>query len=492
MSRKLKDEKQTAYQEIIKWLEGHEGRMPKGAFLEEGKALKRKDMTEEQIEEVSLYHRWYQCEEKKILDEYAGRPIEEVPEEHREKIASLRRLIVEKKTVYDEIVEWLENHEGKMPKGAFSVKGRLLKREELTEEQNEEIKLYKRWSKCKEKEILDKYEGRAIEEMPEEYREKISKLRRLIVKKKTVYDKIIEWLEEHEGKIPRATIYKEGKNLTHEEMTGEEVKETNLSKRWYQCEEKKVLDKYEGRTIEEVPEEYREKIANLRRLIVQGKTVSYELIKWLEEHDGKMPRSTISENGKNLNHEDMTEEQLEEVRLYKRWSRCKEKEILDKYEGRAIEEVPEEYRERISKLRILIAQGKAACEELIKWLEEHDGKMPRAAIYNEGRKLTRAEMTEKELEETRLYGKWNKCQEKKVLDEYMGREIEEVPEEYRERIARLRELGQLGTKKDDKIKNRMRKAVARQVENNKEVRQELEQELEIKLSEDNGIEPYNE
>ena len=57
-----------------------------------GRSLKADEMTEEQRAEVNLYARWRISKECKILEEYAGKPIEEVPEEYREKIAKLRSL----------------------------------------------------------------------------------------------------------------------------------------------------------------------------------------------------------------------------------------------------------------------------------------------------------------------------------------------------------------------------------------------------------------
>ena len=47
-------------------------------------------MTEEQREEAKLYNRWIHSKERETLEEYAERPIEEVPEEYREKVARLR------------------------------------------------------------------------------------------------------------------------------------------------------------------------------------------------------------------------------------------------------------------------------------------------------------------------------------------------------------------------------------------------------------------
>ena len=60
------------------------------SFTRDGKNIKVGEMTQEQRNEVNLYSRWKSSMERKILEEYAGRPIEEVPEEYREKIARLR------------------------------------------------------------------------------------------------------------------------------------------------------------------------------------------------------------------------------------------------------------------------------------------------------------------------------------------------------------------------------------------------------------------
>lgn len=99
--------------------------------------------------------------------------------------------------------------------------------------------------------------------------------------------------------------------------------------------------------------------------------------------------------------------------------------------------------------------------------------MPNKAFYGNGKHKTIAEMTEQEKDEIRLRNRWEKSKIRKILDKYAGRPIEEVPEEYREKIAKLRSLGQLGTKKDDKIKGRMKKAVGKAVGQNEEVRGEL-------------------
>ena len=136
-------------------------------------------MTEEQREEINLYQRWNASKERKVLEQYAGQPIENVPEEYREKIAKLREfgLGIKEKTTYEEVIEFLETHNGQLMRWAIKINGIQLKRTEMTEEQREETNLYARWGKSQEKRILEEYAGKPIEEVPEEYREKITKLR---------------------------------------------------------------------------------------------------------------------------------------------------------------------------------------------------------------------------------------------------------------------------------------------------------------------------
>lgn len=81
----------TTYEEIIEWLETHDGKMPRMRYFEDGSKKKAFDMTEDEKYEVNLKDRWRRSREYQVLNQYSGRPIEEVPEEFREKIATLRK-----------------------------------------------------------------------------------------------------------------------------------------------------------------------------------------------------------------------------------------------------------------------------------------------------------------------------------------------------------------------------------------------------------------
>ena len=55
-------------------------------------------------------------------------------------------------------------------------------------------------------------------------------------------------------------------------------------------------------------------------------------------------------------------------------------------------------------------------EKMIDWLETHEGKHPKFSRRVNGKRLSRAEMSEEELYEARLNSKWNLSEEKKTLD----------------------------------------------------------------------------
>ena len=111
----------STYEQVIEFLENHDGQLMKGAFTKNGKNLRKKEMTLEQREETTLYARWRQAPERRILEEYVGQPIENVPEEYRSKIEKLRSfgLGIEEKTTYEQVIEFLETHDGNLMRDTF-------------------------------------------------------------------------------------------------------------------------------------------------------------------------------------------------------------------------------------------------------------------------------------------------------------------------------------------------------------------------------------
>lgn len=266
-----------------------------------------------------------------------------MPEEYqkyKEHFAVLRDygLGLKQRNIYEELIEWLEDHDGKMPKGIIRKDGKVLRREEYSPEELEGAILYQRWNRSKEKANLMACKGIAIDELPkeyEEYKNQFAILRSygIGVEEKSVGKEIIEWIQTH-GKMPRSVISKNGKQALRSEMTKEEQEEIYLYYRWLNSPERTALEECKGLTLDEIPEEYKEyseEIAALREygLGVQQESLDEKIIKWLEQHNGKLPRGQIRKEGIQLKVSAMTDEEREEVVLYQKWTRSKLKEALD-------------------------------------------------------------------------------------------------------------------------------------------------------------------
>ena len=410
-------DKLTSFEKIIKFAEEN-GRMPRNS------KKKTSEITEKERDERNLYARWIKTEEKKIVDVYFGKKLEKIPEQDR-KLVEMIRSYGYGITSFEEVIKFAEKN-GRMPKNSKQ------KTSEMTEKEREERNLYAKWIKTKEKKTVDRYAGIDLEEIPEEYRELVQMIRNYGYlgwqqSGLTPFEEVIQFAEEN-GRMPRGL----GKKAS--EGTEKEREEHNLYNRWIKTEEKKTVDRYARIDLEEIPEEYRELVQMIRNYGYLGRqqnglTLFEEVIQFAEEN-GRMPRKS----GKKVS--EKTEKEREEDNLYAKWFRSKEKKTVDRYFGIKVEEIPEEDRELVEKIR---SYGKITpFEEVIKFAGEN-GRMPK---YSNKKS---SERTEKESKEHSLYKKWVKSKEKKILEEYEGQPLENVPEEYREKIAKLRTYG-LGTK----------------------------------------------
>jgi hypothetical protein len=89
----------------------------------------------------------------------------------------------------------------------------------------------------------------------------------------------------------------------------------------------------------------------------------------------------------------MTEEEHEERKLYYRWWTSKEKTTLEAFERISKEEIPEAYIGKIQRILELMKEGskeqeKSVDEQIIEWLEMHDGEMPRSYIKRNRKRST--------------------------------------------------------------------------------------------------------
>ena len=286
-------EKVTTYDEIIEWLETHDGKMPISQKTRNYNKLKPQDLTEDEKYQIRLYNRWKNSPEYRALRACEGLELDEIPEEYiefKDKIEVLRGYGLDQKLVYDEIVEWLETHDGEMPHGSKMIKRKQLRVEDLSEEERFERNLYARWNRSKEREALEACKGIKLDELPSkysEYREQI-KLLRSYGLGKTTYEELIEWLEEHEGNLPRGIITKNGKRLKTAELTKEEQYERNLYYRMGRMDEYIAYKETKGIDIKDLPEEYaqyKEQIIRLREF--EQMRLNNQVLKEMKKSVGK-------------------------------------------------------------------------------------------------------------------------------------------------------------------------------------------------------------
>jgi superfamily II DNA or RNA helicase len=155
-------------------------------------------------ESIGLFDEYIQVENEEQLQETCkdlNKFLEEI------KIKGVRKEFLKilkeseiQKNAYEELIEWLETHDGKMPKKGFSEKGKTKTTNQLTEEEKGEVNLYARWRRSEEYRILQNYVEKDISEVPEEYREKIAKLRSfdLGLKLKGKKEKLKEVIEDRD------------------------------------------------------------------------------------------------------------------------------------------------------------------------------------------------------------------------------------------------------------------------------------------------------
>ena len=468
------EKEKNVQEQVLEFIESSANHsMPRGYIKDEnGKKKTLPNMTSKERDEINLYQRWNRAEEKRILEKYTGKPMEEVPKEYKEFIRKMREYgygLEREKKIQEEILEFIEsNANHNKPRGSIKDEnGQAKTVKEMTEEEIYERNLYSRWSNSEEKRVLDKYTGRPMEEVPKEYKEFIRKMREYgygTEIEKNMQEQMLEFIESNANhSMPRCEMRDENrKRKKRKNMTSEERDEVHLYQRWNKSEEKRVLEKYTGRPMEEVPEKYKEFIRRMReygygekkgknvqeKVPKKRKNVQEEVLEFIESSaNHSMPRSYIKdENEKKKIIKDMTPEERDEINLYRRWSRSKEKKLLEEYTGMTMEEVPKEHKEFISKMREYgygLEREKNIQEEILKFIDSSNGhRLPRTYFPDENGKHKKVEdMTSEENYEINLYIRWIRSKEKKIFEEYVGRNIKEVPEEFKEFISKMREYG---------------------------------------------------
>lgn len=234
---------------FIKWIEDNkneetgEYRRPRISIKKEGKTLNSNEMTEKEKEECK-WGRWW-----------SENPI--------------------KTTIVKEYFEWIKNHRyeitgiHKIPRTRISKDGRPLSKEEMSTDEQEEVRIGKGFAgDLKLRSIIEEYAYVNIENVPKEYREMIE-----IIKSASAFSMYIEWRKNHFDeetqtyKKPRVVITRNGKRVKPEEMTFEEKEELEIVYIWRnQSEERRIINRYKGKSICEIPENYIKMIEEYRKI----------------------------------------------------------------------------------------------------------------------------------------------------------------------------------------------------------------------------------
>ena len=154
---------------------------------------------------------------------------------------------------FKEVMQFCEKN-GRLPKHVVGTKATL------TEEQIYEKNLYNRWIQSDERQLVDKYAGVPIEKIHGKCKAIVEQVRKYgygIEEKLTTYQKVMQFCGKN-GRLPKHVV---GTKVT---MTEEQLYESNLYARWIRSDEKKLVDKYMGVPIEEIPEEDRAIVEQVR------------------------------------------------------------------------------------------------------------------------------------------------------------------------------------------------------------------------------------
>ncbi len=423
------------------------GRWPRADIRYKGRHLAKMDLeglldtkqiTKRQFKELKLEmelaNKWKVCPENKLLVSYRGISIEEIPSEYQEMISTLRSIGIgflgRRRDVIKELEAFFKEH-GRIPGKVYTEQARADK------DKAEERRLYQYWATAPEKSIVEQYIDIPIEEVPDDYRDTVKRLRAIgigIERKGTTN------LEDYISFVRRER--REPMHYTN--PTEDQLEEHDIKQKWRVCKEKKTFDKYKGFLLAEIPEEHRELVKTLRDLWLEidGPNVANEVVTFIKKYN-REPRIKVFGGGRLGNVQ--TSEEVEEIKLAERWERSFEKQVIDRMVGVSLDDIPHGYKGIVKMLRSydLGYPESFYTRRYIKFIRD-TGFKPREAITKNGRILKKEELTDEEYMETILSGKWFRSDDRKIYLKYKGGTIdEETYELYKDMLEAIDEVYEL-------------------------------------------------
>lgn len=251
------------------------------------------------------------------------------------------------------------------------------------------------------------------------------------------FEELIEWLNTHNGELPRLDVIINDEYIPIGQLTEEQKKEVHLRRAWNKSTERKILMEFEDMELSEIPEEYREKISILRNYNLDKMYLNkvLEIKKWCERNYGDKPIEDRSLPGIREKSDD------EEKAMAARLINLKQT-IGKRYEGMLLEDIEDKKHRKIMEVLIYIKKEFGLSDSLKniirvkKWCEKKYKDKPPEEKY-----LPR-EMENSDEEEKYVARKF-KDTKAHMMQRYKDVDIEEIEdEEHREIMKMIKALNE--------------------------------------------------
>lgn len=405
--------------------------------------------------ELELGKKWRNSKQYKILQEYRGRELTSISDddENKEMITLLRSYGLgircgKKRDVVEEYLTFYELHK-RLPKRGKEGK----KVDSMEPQEHIEARLYQLLMCSKEYELLISYRGVELSAIPKEHYEMVKKLRNIGLglekKEPTTFGEYVDFIIA-KGREPILKV---------NPKTDPENYECDLKQRWKNCKEKIIYEKYKGILLEEIPEKDQEIVRLIRDawIKVDGEKVSDSIIRFVKRHQ-REPIYVIDEF--NVFKGKVPKRRQAESELRKKWDRCFEKQVLDRFKGIELEDIPQNYRKIVKRLREV---GLGYYESLntrayINFVIRK-GRRPKQKFFEDGVEIPRDRYTDEQKKEYELRCRWDYSEDKKIYEKLRKINLDELPDEYKNYRMMIEDLKEIeiilypnGERKKDRIK----------------------------------------
>ena len=300
-----------------------------------------------------------------------------------------------------------KNKTGRWPRTKILINGKKYTKKELlalkelyseyADEFLEEFELSSKWRRSYEYKLLVGNMDKEIEEFPKKYQDMIRTLRSMGLGFSKKRSDIAARCEKFYNKYGRAPG-----RVTKEQATTEEKR---LERRLYQYVSqngiRKILEDYVTMEIEEIPEVHQDLVRRFRAI---GMGVESKKLTNVKDYI-----DFITENKREPVYYVNPKNEMQELEsgIRHKWRMSKVHEIYTKYQGYFIQEVPEEYRDIVKKIRNIWLEidGNNVADEVINYIEQNQ-REPREININ-FRQFENG-LTVEEQRERQLKDKWNR------------------------------------------------------------------------------------